>query len=234
MNPPAQRYESGMRERNWDDNNDEDERYDTDTAYYGHRISPVASNTTNRPMAMQDSHTPMLAPGLYHSHSSNRARGRRISHSSLQSVAEMREPEHDEPAAAAAAAAVGNAESPVLGRYYQHKRGLAANKREGKSVAHSPSIRRKPVGVQSPFEGYGATSWGEGERAMHTPSRPGLAPLLPTAQYGGSGSSSSGLAASSHSSLSSYAYVEDYGPEYYYGGGAYNGGYEEAHIGRGF
>ncbi|USP81112.1 uncharacterized protein yc1106_08386 [Curvularia clavata] len=211
LNPGAQHGLGGGGDRNWDDTDEHEVGFDVDTAYHG--IPPAATQ-----MSMQDGHTPMIAPGLYHSHSSNRARGRQISVSSLHSVAEMREPEEE----------VG-ADSPVLGRYYQHKRGLAPRKNPGRTLVRGPGG----------FEGY---AWSGddvgrtvGNGAMPVPSRPAPVPLHAAPQYSGSGSSSSGLAGSSLSSQSPYAYVEeDYVPEYYYTGVAYDGPYEEAHIGRGY
>jgi hypothetical protein len=50
---------------------------------------------------------PVMAPALYHTHSSNRARGKRTSYTSLHSVAEVSEPDE--------------MESPVLGRHTSPK-----------------------------------------------------------------------------------------------------------------
>jgi hypothetical protein len=205
-------------DRNWDD-----EAYDADGV--GYAVSPVASTTTSS--STQDAHMPMLAPALYHSHSSNRARGRRLSTSSLHSVAEMREPE--------------DAESPVLGRYHsQRRRVSAAGITNGRNETLRSSIRRKPVPTQTDVRGYPGDGHGGGGvegsdvamnagigGAQHAVSRPTLAFPHTAAQHSGTGSSSSGLAVSSFSSSSFDAYLEDYGPEYYYAGGGYGGGYSE-------
>jgi hypothetical protein len=168
-------------------------------------------------MAMHDPQ-PIMAPALHHTHSSNRARGRRTSYSSLHSVAEVSEPDE-------------NMESPVLGR---HTTPLQRKRRpsmpmvlEIPAAPRAATIKRKPVGesptVISP--------------AAETASQSLLRPTMRLVDH--SGSSSSGLALSSNSSFGAanhsdpaspispvsqhaptnpfqndYSYVEDYGPEY--------------------
>jgi len=226
----------------------EDDGYDPapmSTAYHGHQIPPAAAPTPSQanniatagiphpndgnsmpsestPMAMQDNHTPILAPALYHSHSSNRARGRRTSYKSLHSVAEVTEPDEEL-----------NGESPVLGRNNSPPK--TGPRRPGMSTLDTlpvpavASIKRKPVPT-SPISSPAA----EASRGL-------LRPSLAYNSADHSGSSSSGLAVSSLSSNSGhgyqsddsgpispithqqpssnpfaggYAYLEDYGPEY--------------------
>ncbi|KAJ4369072.1 hypothetical protein N0V83_006155 [Neocucurbitaria cava] len=182
------------------------------------------------PMAMHDP-KPIMAPALYHTHSSNRARGKRTSYTSLHSVAEVTEPDED-------------MESPVLGRNQgtpprQTMRRLSTPLHmEMPPVPEVATIKRKPV----------PTSPTPTSPAAGAASRSLLRPPLTMANN--SGSSSSGMAVSSasnssrgsrgheefHSSdspispLSSHAppqnpfaggydYLEDYGPEYSHSGG---------------
>ena len=153
--------------------------------------------TTSTPMAMQDSHTPILAPVLYHSHSSNRARGRRTSYTSLHSVAEVTEPDEE-----------ANAESPILGRQYNRNsppRNSPLRNKPSRSVSSLDmlpvpavaSIKRKPVPTSaSPVANSPAAA--EASRSLL---RPSLARGAAGGDFSG-GSSSSGLAVSSLSSSS--------------------------------
>jgi len=131
-------------------------------------------------MAMQDNHRPILAPALYHSHSSNRARGRRTSYTSLHSVAEVTEPDSDT-----------NRESPILGRHNLPPLNtgfVSSRKPIGRTASVARSIKRKPIPT-SPAA----------DLASHTLLRP---PLARSADDH-SGSSSSGLVLSSLSSYKS-------------------------------
>lgn len=79
-----------------------------------------------------DNHTaptiaPAAAPSLYHTHSSNRARGKRTSYSSLHSVAEVREPD----------------ESPVLPR--ESFRPSAPRRLSSGLILGASQTKRKPV-----------------------------------------------------------------------------------------
>jgi hypothetical protein len=219
----------------------EDDGYDPApmaTAYQGHALPPVAPTPASwfhqgnalpqqaAPMAMHDNHTPIIAPALYHSHSSNRARGRRTSYTSLHSVAEVTEPDDSL-----------TGESPIIGRHNSPPK--TGPRRPGVSALDMlpvptamASIRRKPV-PSSPTTSPAA----EASRGLL---RPTLAHN--TADHSGS-SGSSNLAVSSLSSNSArtyrsddsapispitqqqppvstnpfaggYAYLEDYGPEY--------------------
>lgn len=85
----------------------------------------------------------VMAPALYHTHSSNRARGKRTSYASLHSVAEVSEP--------------GDAESPVLGRHISPKASPSRPSPQKRRSPPSPrvlipppvpetaQIKRKPV-----------------------------------------------------------------------------------------
>ncbi|EMD69081.1 hypothetical protein COCSADRAFT_206085 [Bipolaris sorokiniana ND90Pr] len=181
--PLTHHYTRGTEEYPWDDPSDIYDAYPETPAMVGR----------------EDTHTPMVAPALCHSHSSNRARGRRVSGSSLHSVAEMREPgEFD-------------VESPVLGQYAHRKRSFGGGNRE---VGRRSSIPRKPVPSPSSTEEVPVNDARDTSVYRPTQAVPHTA-----AQYSGTGSSSSGLAVSSFSSMSLDAYLEDYGPEYYYTGG---------------
>ncbi|KAA8618434.1 hypothetical protein PtrSN002B_006786 [Pyrenophora tritici-repentis] len=202
-----------------EDTNWEDEGYDPVTAYQGHTIPPAAAPTPSQAyaiaeegrhdsyqgnsvpavapqMGMQDNHRPILAPALYHSHSSNRARGRRTSYTSLHSVAEVTEPESE--------TAI---ESPVLGRHnlppLNTRIGSSSRKPIGATPTSARSIKRKPVPI-SP--------------AADMASRSLLRPPLARNADDHSGSSSSGLVLSSLSSYKSSSSNEDYGPEYSHDG----------------
>ncbi|RMZ74324.1 hypothetical protein GMOD_00003346 [Pyrenophora seminiperda CCB06] len=186
-----------------EDTNWEDEGYDPGTAYQGYTLPPAGAPTPSQakaiaregpsdsyqgssapvatpPMAMQDDHRPILAPALYHSHSSNRARGRRTSYTSLHSVAEVTEPDSDM-----------YIESPILGRHnlppIDTGSGLSS-KVIGATPAAARSIKRKPVPT-SP--------------AADLASRTLLRPPLARNPDDHSGSSSSGLVLSSLSSYNS-------------------------------
>jgi hypothetical protein len=149
-----------------------------------HRAS-VPPATAAAPMSMHDS-TPVMAPVVFHTHSSNRARGRRTSYTSLHSVAELTEPDD-------------HTESPVLGR---HTTPLQRKRRPSMpmvlelppSVMASaprspPTLKRKPI-PESPMPMIPAA-----DAASQSLLRPGLAQALHH-----SGSSSSGVALSSTSS----------------------------------
>ncbi|KAI4943257.1 hypothetical protein J4E91_009455 [Alternaria rosae] len=243
LNPASHQTSRFVEDMNW-----EDDGYDPapmSTAYHGHQIPPAAAPTPSQanniatagipyhsdgnsmpvastPMAMQDNHTPILAPALYHSHSSNRARGRRTSYTSLHAVAEVTEPDEEL-----------NGDSPVLGRNNSPPK--TGPRRPGMSALDTlpvptvASIKRKPLPT-SPISSPAA----EASRGL-------LRPSLAYNSADHSGSSSSGLAVSSLSTNSGhgyqsddsrpispithqqpssnpfaggYAYLEDYGPEY--------------------
>ncbi|KAF2446981.1 hypothetical protein P171DRAFT_519312 [Karstenula rhodostoma CBS 690.94] len=187
-----------------------------------------ANNYSNVPVMMMNDPKPIMAPALYHTHSSNRARGKRTSYTSLHSVAEVSEPDEFE--------------SPILGRYIPSNHSPARNLMPAPAVPADTQIRRKPVPSSPPLP--------------PLPTNPSPVATSPAAQAAShkllrqtmpehSGSSSSGLAlttSSGHSSNSSLAvhaeatspispisnrapsnpfhydsYVEDYGPEFQYG-----------------
>ncbi|KAH7090539.1 hypothetical protein FB567DRAFT_294384 [Paraphoma chrysanthemicola] len=168
-------------------------------------------------VAMQNAQ-PVMAPVVFHTHSSNRARGKRTSYSSLHSVAELSEPDD-------------GSESPVLGRQatplQRKRRPSLPMVLEIPAVPRAATIKRKPV-PESPT----AIS-----PAAEAASQSLLRPAMTHIDH--SGSSSSGLALSTNSSTGAgyqtdmtspvsplsqhastnpfsndYSYVEDYGPEY--------------------
>jgi hypothetical protein len=179
-------------------------------------------------MAMQDS-APIMAPVLFHTHSSNRARGKRTSYTSLHSVAEVSEPRDE-------------LESPVLGRHNWPRQSLRRSSIPEHSqypqphpqppLPSAPVIKRKPVSTDL--------------SAAALPALAATRPDMPTPDH--SGSTLSGLATSSpsrHNSSdsrlsdaaspvspqtsgplnpfsNSYSYVEDFGPEYAANGYSYN------------
>ncbi|KAF2130812.1 hypothetical protein P153DRAFT_312796 [Dothidotthia symphoricarpi CBS 119687] len=171
--------------------------------------APINQTHASRPtLAMQDA-TPIMAPALYHTHSSNRARGKRTSYTSLHSVAEVTEPD----------------EEAIAGR-----RALARpNPRKPMKLALPPipaaaTLRRKSALISpNDYTPYSP--------AAEAASQSFLRPLMLN-----TGSSSSGLLSSRHTSVSSepgystdfsspavspsspkhnqYSYVEDYGQDY--------------------
>ncbi|KAF2689649.1 hypothetical protein K458DRAFT_384280 [Lentithecium fluviatile CBS 122367] len=172
-------------------------------------------------MTMHDP-KPIMAPALFHTHSSNRARGMRTSYTSLHSVAEVTEPDETE--------------SPVLGRQISPKQSPARNLMPTPPIPAGATIKRKPVSSPPPMP---ATPPVSASPAAKAASRTLLRQTMPEH----SGSSSSGLALttssgfnSSSSGLGAHAdmpspvspisnrapsnpfnydsYVEDYGPEY--------------------
>ncbi|KAL1605454.1 hypothetical protein SLS60_005004 [Paraconiothyrium brasiliense] len=187
------------------------------------------TNYSNVPVMMMNDPKPIMAPALYHTHSSNRARGKRTSYTSLHSVAEVSEPDE-------------TLESPVLGRHISPNHSPARNLMPTPSVPADAQIRRKPLPSSPPL--------------TPLPNAPSPVATSPAAQAAShkllrqtmpehSGSSSSGLALTTSSGLSSGSslaihaeatspispvsnrapsnpfhydsYVEDYGPEYQYG-----------------
>jgi hypothetical protein len=231
---------NGQSRHDFGTSNWEDEGYDP---YESTSYEPAPLGTSNRTntfpptsatppqMAMHDPQ-PIMVPALHHTHSSNRARGKRTSYSSLHSVAEVSEPDE-------------NAESPILGRnttpLQRKRRPSMPMVLEIPAVPRAATIKRKPVG-ESPI----GTS-----PAAEAASQSLLRPTMKNFDH--SGSSSSGLALSSNSSFGAgchtdptspvsplsqhapvnpfkndYSYVEDYGPEYQsgyldYEDGAYGG-----------
>lgn len=219
---------------NWDDEGYdpyETTAYDPaplDASHRGHAYAPAVSPPQ---MAMQDAQ-PVMAPALYHTHSSNRARGKRTSYNSLHSVAEVSEPDD-------------NIESPILGRQntpsQKNRRPSMPPVLEIPAIPRAATIKRKPVG-ESPT-GISPSAEAASQSLLRPPIR--------TVDH--SGSSSSGLALSTDSSIGAdyhtdptspisplsqhapansfkndYSYVEDYGPEYQTGyidheDGAYGG-----------
>ncbi|KAF2624196.1 hypothetical protein BU25DRAFT_461380 [Macroventuria anomochaeta] len=105
-------------------------------------MQPVADDSQHRPqqnassMPMDDSKT-IVGPPLVHTHSSNRARGKRTSYNSLHSVAEVTEPDEEYTA------------------YSPHKRMLRRSSmplrpQDLPPVPVGASIRRKPVSTVEP------------------------------------------------------------------------------------
>ncbi|KAI8934538.1 hypothetical protein NX059_008236 [Plenodomus lindquistii] len=202
---------------NVNDTNWEDDEYENAAIAASHRRDTFPPAAAPTPMAMQDT-APIMAPALFHTHSSNRARGTRTSYSSLHAVAEVAEPEDD------------MMDSPILGRRPAKtgpRRPSLPRIMDMPTSASSGTIKRKPVPT-SPIDSAAA------DIASQSLLRPALAP---TAGHH-SGSSSSRLAVSSMSSSSGlsyesespispinqqaprnpfaggYDYLEDYGPEY--------------------
>lgn len=222
LNPTHNQFGQYHGTTNW-----EDDGYDPyeSTAYDPAPMAMGASHHANmsppreaaQQMTMQDSQ-PIMAPVLYHTHSSNRARGKRTSYSSLHSVAEVSEPDE-------------YADSPVLGRQttplQRKRRPSMPMVLEMPSVPRTATIKRKPV-PESPT-GISPAAEAASQSLLRPPMR----------HVDHSGSSSSGLALSSNSSngagyhtgptspisplsqnapvnpfKNDYSYVEDYGPEY--------------------
>ncbi|PSN61142.1 hypothetical protein BS50DRAFT_578546 [Corynespora cassiicola Philippines] len=198
---------------NWD----EDGIDPTDTAYRPHGMDNVINNGG----VMSNDPKPIMAPALYHTHSSNRARGKRTSYQSLHSVAEVSEPD--------------DLGSPIVG----HHRSSLPRASPPRNLIPPPvpaaaQIRRKPVPM-SPTETSPA--------AATTPQNPFFRNVM--VNHDSSSSSGSGLGMSGSSGFNSShdsglgndtdvtsptspasdatpenpfrnecSYVEDYGPEY--------------------
>ncbi|KAJ4356079.1 uncharacterized protein N0V89_004106 [Didymosphaeria variabile] len=187
------------------------------------------TNYSNVPVMMMHDPKPVMAPALYHTHSSNRARGKRTSYTSLHSVAEISEPDE-------------TLESPVLGRNISPNHSPARNLMPTPPVPADAQIRRKPLPSSPPLPPLpNAPSPVATSPAAQAASHKLLRQTMPEH----SGSSSSGLALTTSSGLSSSSslaihaeaispispvsnratsnpfhydsYVEDYGPEYQYG-----------------
>lgn len=187
-----------------------------------------ASNYSNVPVMMMQDPKPIMAPALFHTHSSNRARGKRTSYTNLHSVTEVSEPDE--------------LESPVLGRH------TSPNRSPGRSLVLTPpvpagaQIKRKPVPSSPPLPPVPAIP---SPLATSPAAKAASQKLIRQTMPEHSGSSSSGLAlttSTGQSSTSSLAvnaeatspispssnrslsnpfhydtYIEDYGPEYQYG-----------------
>jgi hypothetical protein len=220
LNPTLIRSSQDLGTMNW-----EDQSYDPYVPTYAPYVPTYAHTahmaTSNRPkstppapaepMTMHDAN-PIMAAVQRPTHSSNRARGRRTSYSSLNSVPEEAE------------------ESPVLGRQttplQRKRRPTLPMVLEMPPASHGATIKRKAI-PESPLD-YSPAAQAASESLL----RPSLKPV------DHSGSDSSGLALSTNSSnggyhtgptspvspvsqlapvnpfSNDYAYTEDYGPEY--------------------
>ena len=182
----------------------------------GHTFPAPAS-----PMAMHDAE-PIMRPALYHTHSSNRARGTRTSYTSLRSVAEVSEPDEE------MRGSPGLAQQPPLPPRQTLRRLSQPLHMEVPPVLAAAALKRRPVST-------GVTGTGQ---AAEAPPRSFSRPLLTMPDN--RGSNSSGLPVSTASSSSGlgnhtgastpispisnhtpknpfaggYDYLEDYGPEY--------------------
>ncbi|KAF9698441.1 hypothetical protein EKO04_003390 [Ascochyta lentis] len=182
------------------------------------------------PAAPMGNSTTVIGPALVHTHSSNRARGKRTSHNSLHSVAEVTEPDEGYVA------------------YSPHKRmvrrsSMPLRPQDLPPIPASTNIRRKPISqVESPVTSPAADR-ASGHFSLLRPailhqdhsgsSSSNLAPTLSSPEDSRRSSDITD-ATSPGSPLSSspnhvnqnhpanpfsndYAYVEDYGPEYQHG-----------------
>jgi hypothetical protein len=102
-------------------------------------FDPSSSSSDEIVPTLKNSNRPVMAPALYHTHSSNRARGKRTSYQSLHSVAEVTEPDEE-------------AESPILGRHTSPGRRISPKRQSPpRSIIPSPpipaasTIKRKPL-----------------------------------------------------------------------------------------
>lgn len=200
-------------------------------ALIGAESSYAAANndaeTGNGAMAMSDA-KPIMAPALFHTHTSNRARGKRTSYTSLHSVAEVSEPD--------------DTDSPALGRHASHTQSPGRTLIPTPPTPASAQIKRKPVASPPPIPTSPAAQAASNKLMRQTmpehsgSSSSGLA-LSSSSGFNTSNSSGIGLSqaepASPISPISKHAhsnpfhydsYVEDYGPEYH-------GGYTDAEAG---
>ncbi|KAF2658392.1 hypothetical protein K491DRAFT_756116 [Lophiostoma macrostomum CBS 122681] len=188
-------------------------------------FDPSSSSSDEIVPTLKNSNRPVMAPALYHTHSSNRARGKRTSYQSLHSVAEVTEPDED-------------AESPVLGRHISPKR-----QSPPRSIIPSPpipaasTIKRKPLpsitNSQNPAAALASQTLLR--QTMQTPSSTHPPPPLFGASFQTTPSSSSPPRGfGNYTSITShpdpispispsdpsnpfsntFSYEEDYGPEY--------------------
>lgn len=165
--------------------------------------------TLNNPQV--NNQQPVMAPALYHTHSSNRARGKRTSYTSLHSVAEVTEPDED-------------AESPILPRNspprFSPSRQSPKRYSPPRSFIVPPlpaaSVKRKPLpnNIYSPtaqlasesllrqtMPDYNTTQPGLGNHTRYsTSSSPYVSPIEESS--------------SRNPFSNNYSYEEDYGPEY--------------------
>ncbi|KAF1916801.1 hypothetical protein BDU57DRAFT_595373 [Ampelomyces quisqualis] len=220
LNPNSSDSSQYHEHMNW-----EDEGYDLyeSTAYDPSSMAAAngllrSPSTAAIPPMWRHNSQPVMVPALHHTHSSNRARGKRTSHSSLHSVAEITEPDE-------------NTESPMLGRQttplQRKRRPSMPMVLEIPTVPRAATIKRKPVSG-SP-KGMSPAA----EAASQSLLRPTMRHL------DHSGSSSSGFALSTNSLIEAgyeddssapffpifqhapvnpfkhdYAYIEYCGPEY--------------------
>jgi hypothetical protein len=186
------------------------------------------NNYSSVPVMMMHDPKPIMAPALYHTHSSNRARGKRTSYTSLHSVTEVSEPDEFE--------------SPILGRHISLKYSPARNLMPTPSVPADAQIKRKPVPSSPPLPPLPTIPTSPSPVATSPAAQAAAHKLLRQTMPEHSGSSSSGLALTTSSGLSSGSslavhaeatspispvspsnpfhydsYVEDYGPEFQYG-----------------
>ena len=188
---------------------------------------PDVHHFTNIPVATMRDPTPIMAPALHHTHTSNRARGKRTSYTSLHSVAEVSEFDETEPT--------------ILGRRAPTNHGPTRDLITS-PVPVGAQVKRKPVPSSPPSH-----------PSPLLPTSPSPVAISPAAKVAShtlarqkmpehSGSSSSGLALSTSTGLTSDSslvvhagptspvspgsncsqsnpfhydsYIEDYGPEY--------------------
>ncbi|KAF2732034.1 hypothetical protein EJ04DRAFT_566324 [Polyplosphaeria fusca] len=168
-----------------------------------------------------------IVPALFHTHSSNRARGKRTSYSSLHSVAEVTEPDE-------------NPESPILGRHASPRGspirpGASSSSPRRPSVIVPPiptaaTVKRKPVGSpphQSPAA-QAASDTLMRQTMGHNNQSPSSAAPFGNRTTVSSISSPYASPTEEHDARNpfsnNYSYVEDYGPEF-------NGGYVDVDDG---
>lgn len=212
------------RSQSWD--HDDEMWLPEESQHRAHNVAPAAHNTLNAPMGNS---TTVIGPALVHTHSSNRARGKRTSYSSLHSVAEVHEPDDSY--------AAYTPRERMLRRSSK-----SLHQQDPPPVPTTPSIRRKPISsVDTPSSPVERTS---GHFSL-------LRPAILHQDHSGSSSSGHLPALSPDDSRRSsditdatspgpstppnyhpqhvnqnhpanpfsndYAYVEDYGPEYGHG-----------------
>ena len=176
-------------------------------------------------MTPQD-HSPVMAPVLFHTHSSNRARGKRTSCTNLHSVAEVTEPDE--------------IESPILGRHPSSNYSPAGHLISTPSIPVDARIKRKPIPLSPPlpplptspslpaaiYPGADMVSNKLGRQTMPEHSGSSSSGLALTPASGLTSDSSLALHAETTSPVSPISnrvssnpfyydtYAEDYGPEY--------------------
>ncbi|KAF2865370.1 hypothetical protein BDV95DRAFT_612756 [Massariosphaeria phaeospora] len=199
LNPDLEYSSRDMHQTNWDDDGIDPED-----------IAASPTNAINQ--------RPVLAP-VYHTHSSNRARGTRTSYTSLHSVAELSEPDdmHLPP--------VQSRHSPPRGLIPASlPTGAQVKRKPVPSVDYSPAAQAASQTLQRQTMPDHRNSGSTGFGSSYGSSSSGLISYTSTGSNLGNHTEITSQAApvidqprSSNPFSNDHAYTEDYGPEYHHG-----------------